>query len=116
MITRDTLVARADPDDVESGKSIVRGVYEAIQRSPGKDFDWDRFRTLFIPQATLVPNAEQTGGTFTAYSPESFITTMDWYMTVGGPNDRGFAEEGVLIEVHRYSDVAQVFSTYAKLF
>ena len=107
----------ADPDDVDSVESIITAAYEAIQRAPGEDFDWDRFRTLFIPQATLIPNAEQSpGGTFTVYSPESFITTMDSYTTVGGPNDRGFAEEGVHLEVHRYGDVAQAFSTYQKHF
>ena len=109
--------AEADPDDVDSVESIVRAAYEAIQRAPGEDFDWDRFRTLFVPQATLIPNAEQSpGGTFTVYSPESFITTMDSYTTVGGPSDRGFAEEGVHLEVHRYGDVAQAFSTYQKHF
>ncbi len=113
--TRETV--SADPGDVASVEAIVTAAYEAIQRAPGETFDWDRFRTLFIPQATLIPNAEQSpGGTFLVYTPETFVSTMDSYTTVGGPNDRGFAEEGVHLEVHRYGDVAQAFSTYQKHF
>ena len=108
--------AGADPDDVNSIESIIKAAYETIQRAPGEDFEWDRWRTLFIPQATLIPNAEQTGGAFVVHTVESFIALVDEHTTVGGPNDRGFAEEGVHLEVHRYGDVAQAFSTYQKHF
>ena len=109
------VTARApDPADVGSIEDIVTAAYAAIQRAPGED--WDRFRSLFIPRATLIPNTEQTQGAFVVHSPETFIALVDSFTTVGGTNDRGFAEEGVHLEVRRYGDVAQAFSTYQKHF
>ncbi|MEX0748074.1 MAG: hypothetical protein WD275_08750 [Rhodothermales bacterium] len=102
--------------DVESPESIVLATYASIARAPGENFQWDRFRSLFISQATLIPNLEQTGGEFVIHSPESFIALVDSFSTIGGPNDRGFAEEEVHHKVDRYGDVAQVFSTYQKHF
>ena len=102
--------------DVESPEAIVLAAYASIARAPGEHFQWDRFRSLFIPEATLIPNLEQTGGDFVIHSPESFIALVDSFTTIGGPNDKGFAEEEVHHTIHRYGDIAQVFSTYQKHF
>ena len=104
------------PSDVASPEAIVTAAYEAIQRAPGAAYDWDRFGSLFLPQATLIPNAEQTGGAFVVHTPETFAALVDSLTVVGGPQDRGFSEEEVHAVVHRYGDVAQVFSTYQKHF
>ena len=104
------------PADVASPEAIVAAAYEAIQRAPGATYDWDRFHSLFLPQATLVPNAEQRGGAFVVHTPASFAAYVDSLTVVGGPRDRGFAEEEVHHVVHRYGDVAHVFSTYQKRF
>lgn len=90
--------------------------YAALARAPGEPFQWDRFRALFLPQATLIPNTEQTGGRFRVLSPEDFVAWVESATTVGGPQDKGFAEEGIRNEVHRYGDVAHVFSSYQKHF
>ena len=103
-----------DPADVESIEAIIAATYESIERAPGQDFDWDRFRTLFLPEALLIPNREQTGGQFRVLSPEGFIEWIDGVTTIGGPNDRGFAEEGYHNQVDRYGDVANVMSSYQK--
>lgn len=102
--------------DVSSPEAIVEAAYEAIQRAPGENYNWDRFRSLFLPQATLIPNAEQTGGAFVVHSPESFIALVDSFTVVGGPNDKGFAEEATHNVINRFGDIAQVFSTYQKHF
>ena len=102
--------------DVSTPEAIVQAAYEAIQRAPGEDFNWDRFRSLFLPQATLIPNTEQAGGAFVVYTPEDFIAIVDSFTVLGGPQDKGFAEEAIHNEVHHYGDIAQVFSTYQKHF
>ena len=51
----------ADPADVESIDAIITAVYEAISGDAGVERDWDRFRTLFLPQARLMPVASQHG-------------------------------------------------------
>lgn len=104
------------PEDVDSPEAIINAAYAAIQRAPGADFEWDRFRSLFIPQANLIPNKEQTGGEFRVLSPEDFIDWIAGSTPIGGPNDKGFAEEAIHNRIERYGDIAHVFSTYQKHF
>lgn len=102
--------------DVASPEAIVSAAYESISRAPSEPFDWDRFRSLFLPEAMLLPNIEQTGGDAEVFSTDEFIAWVEGYYTenarVGGPDDQGMVEEAVRNEVLRYGDVAQVFSTY----
>jgi len=100
--------------DTATPEAIVAATYESIEREPGGDFDWDRFRNLFLPQARLIPNTEQRGGEFDVLTPEDFIDWAGSVTTIGGPNDRGSAESGVHNVIERYGDVAHVFSTYEK--
>ncbi len=106
----------AAPEDVASPEAIVAATYESIQRAPGENYDWPRFRSLFIPEARLIPNKEQTGGQFRVLSPQDFIDWADSATTIGGPNDRGFSESEIHSKVERYGDIAHVFSTYQKHF
>jgi hypothetical protein len=102
------------PADVASPEAIVAATYASIAREPGGPYDWDRFLSLFLEGAHLIPNVEQTGGQFVIWSPEDFKNLASANTNVGGPNDRGFAESGVKNIVERYGDVAHVFSTYEK--
>ena len=106
----------ANESDIATPEAIVTAAYESIMRAPGEDYDWDRFRSLFLPGATLLPSTEQTGGTPQTLSPQDFVDWIDRAAPAGAPGDRGFAEEEVHAVVHRYGDVATVFSTYAKRF
>jgi hypothetical protein len=106
--------ATADPADVASPEAIVEAVYETVNRRPGENFDWDRLRTLFVPNATMIPSMEQTGGELRVLSVQEFIDWIDQNTVVGGPDDAGFAEEQIASRVERFGDVAQVFSTYHK--
>ncbi len=105
-----------DSSDVASPEAIVTAAYEAIMRAPGENYNWPRFRSLFIPTANLIPNTEQSGGQFTVLSTEDFIARADAGTNIGGPNDRGFAEEAVHNIVEQYGDIAHVFSHYQKHF
>ena len=106
----------AKPEDVATPEAVVRVAYETVSRAPGKPFEWDRFRSLFLPGARLIPNTEQTRGTFTPHTVESFITWIDegWKPVIGTPNDRGFAESGVSNTIEQFGDIAHVLSTYEK--
>jgi hypothetical protein len=105
------------PSDVESPEAVVLAAYEAIARQPGAPFDWDRFRSLFLPEARLIPNTEQRQGSFDVLSTEGFIEWIQAFTPPPGTaNDRGFQEEQISAEIVRYGDVAHVFSTYQKHF
>jgi len=103
-------------EDVASPEAVVRATYDAISRAPGAPFQWERFRSLFLPEARLIPNTEQTGGRFTVHTVDSFITWIDdgWKRVIGTPQDRGFAESHVAGITEQFGDVAHVFSTYEK--
>lgn len=73
-------------------------------------------RSLYIPEATMIPSLEQTGGDFRVLTVEDFIGWVDEGTVIGGPDDQGFREEGIANRIERYGDVAQVFSTYQKRF
>jgi hypothetical protein len=106
------------PEDVASIEAIVAAAYEAVSRAPGEDFQWDRWRSLFLPGALLVPNEEQTEGERRVLSVDDFIAWVDgWYAQnapIGGPDDKGFEEAEIHTTLQRYGDIAHVMSTYAK--
>ena len=65
----------ADPADVESVEAIVTAVYESISGDAGVPRDWDRFRSLFLPGARLMPVATEhlengRRSSITSMSPE----------------------------------------------
>lgn len=106
----------AAPADVASPEAIVSAAYEAIARRPGESYQWDRFRSLFLPSARLIPNTEQTGGEFRVLAVQEFIAWVDGATQVGGPDDEGFREEALSNTVERYGDIAHVFSSYRRRF
>ena len=108
--------ANAAPEDVASIEAIIDATYEAIGRAPGENFDWDRFRSLFLPGATLIPQTEQRGGSLDVLTVQGFIDWIDRATTIGGPNDRGFYEIGFHSQIDRFGDVANVMSSYQKHF
>lgn len=114
-----TATAQITPraSDVESPDAIVLAAYASIAREPGQPFDWDRFRSLFLPEARLIPNTEQRQGSFEVLTAEGFIEWIQAFTPPpGSANDQGFQEEQVSAEIVRYGDVAHVFSSYQKHF
>ncbi len=65
----------ADPVDVESVDAIIAAVYDVISGPVGEARDWDRFRSLFLPGANLVPvfQNEQGGVQSMELTPEDYI-------------------------------------------
>lgn len=108
----------ARPTDVETPEAVVAAIYEVVTKKPGEAFQWDRFRTLFVPGALLLPNMAQTQGTPRQFSVDSYIATIDsaWALNFpqGSPRDRGFVEREVHVRWERFGDIAHVFSTYEK--
>ena len=104
----------ADPADVESIDAITTAVYEVISGDAGVPRDWDRFRSLFAPDARLMPvssevdeNGHRTSS-LTAISPDDFANR---------PNDAFTAEGFYEVEIgnvtETYGDIAHRFSSYA---
>jgi hypothetical protein len=107
------------PEDVASPEAIVAAAYESLERQPGDNIDWDRFRSLHLPAAVLIPNTEQTGGQFRVLSVDGFIDWVDGFnaqIPIGSENDRGFIEGQIHAVRDDYGDVVHIMSTYEKWF
>lgn len=98
-----------DPSDVQSVDAIIGAVYDVISGPEGVDRDWDRMRSLFVPDAQLIPSFVDPEGTIGF----RFMSVDDWIEGATG----FFAENPFYeVEIHRveerYGHISHAFSTY----
>jgi hypothetical protein len=101
--------AAAAPADVASIDAIVTALYDTISGPSGKERDWNRFRSLFIPSARMIPTGLRPNGEsgVRVLSIENYIASAEPYLI-----QNGFFEREIARRVNRFGNVAQVFSTY----
>ena len=99
----------ADPADVESIDAIIAALYDVISGPAGQQREWNRFRSLFLPGAHLVP---------TVVTPDGSIRYVIWsteeYVMRAGPQleEVGFFEAEIGRVTERFDNIAHIFSTY----
>ena len=100
----------ADPKDVGSMEGILAALYDVISGPAGQSRNWDRMRTLFIPEARLIPTGKRPDGT-----PFRRVLSVEDYITLSGPQleKNGFFEVEIARKVEQYGGIVHVFSTYA---
>jgi hypothetical protein len=101
---------QADPADVSSQDAIVAALYDVISGPAGQERDWDRFRSLFIPEnARLVATGVGPQG-----NPGYNVFTPDGYReAASGALLQGFFEVELGRVTEEFGNVAHVFSSYA---
>ena len=99
----------AAPADVESIDTIIAALYDVISGPAGEVRDWDRFRSLFIPQGRLIPTGRSPSG-----EHGHNVLSPDEYVASSGPvlEERGFFEVETARTTERFGDIAHAFSTY----
>ena len=99
----------ADPKDVATMDAIVAAVYDVISGAAGQKRNWDRFRSLFIPGARLIPTGRRPTGDV---GPRVF--TPEDYIERSGPvlEKNGFFEREISRRLEKFGNIAHVFSTY----
>jgi hypothetical protein len=105
----------AKPEDVSSVGAIMDAVYNVISGPKGQPRDWDRMRSLFIPDARLIPaRVIQPPQGATATHADAIILTIDGYIerSSGNMTTNGFFERGIHNEVEQFGNIVQVWSTY----
>jgi hypothetical protein len=104
-----TATPAADPADVNSLDAILAAVYSSISGAKGKTRNWDRFRSLFVPGARLIPTFKRPTGEFATrvLSPEEFIASSGKFM-----EEQGFFEQSIANHIETFGNIAQVFSVY----
>jgi len=100
----------AKPADVASPDAIMAATYDVISGPAGQQRDWDRFRSLFVPGARLIPVvAKKTGSGYDTriITPDEYAQHADAYF-----QKNGFAEREISRKAERYGNIMQIFSTY----
>ena len=99
----------ADPKDVATMDTIVAAVYDVISGPAGQKRNWDRFRSLFVPGARLIPTGRSQTGEVGArvLTPEEYIQRSSVLL-----EQKGFFEREISRRVEKYGSIAHIFSTY----
>ena len=102
------VVPAANPKDVESIDAIMAALYNVIS-GPAGERDWNRFRSLFLPEARMGAVRKKPEGTFSASS-----FTPDGYVERAGSYFKGhaFFESELSRKTEQFGQEAHVFSTY----
>jgi hypothetical protein len=99
----------ADPKDVSSPEAIVAAVYDVISGPAGQKRNWDRMRTLFVPEARMIPTGKRPTGESTRR-----VLTVEEYIINSGPflEKDGFFEKEIGNRTEQFGNIVHVFSTY----
>ena len=98
------------PADVASADAIIAALYDANTILVDQKRDADRFRSLFVPGARLMPTIRPpNGGTGVIR-----IQTVDDYIrqASSGPPRHGFSEREIARTSEAFGNIMQAFSTY----
>jgi hypothetical protein len=98
----------ADPGDVESIDAIIAALYDVIS-GPAGERDWDRFRSLFAPRATMSPMAPRPDGSMPVrvITPEEYVQFGGGYFT-----QNPFYEVEAGRHLEQFGNVANAMSFY----
>jgi hypothetical protein len=101
-------VPASKPEDVKSVESILAALYNVIS-GPAGERDWGRFRSLFVPGASLTSAGKDREGNIRVRlrSVEDYVAGAGGYFT-----QHGFFESPIVNRVQTFGNLAHVFSSY----
>src|SRR5215475_7122405 len=101
-------VPTANPKDVESMDAIVAALYNVIS-GPAGERDWNRFRSLFLPEARMGATRKKPEGGFTAstFTAEGYVERAGKYF-----KEHAFYENELSRKTEQFGQEAHIFSTY----
>lgn len=103
------LLPEAERSDVESVDAIVAAVYDVISGPAGQARDWDRWRSLFLPEARLISLGQNREGEsqYRVMTPEDYVQSSGGYL-----EENGFFEDEIGRTQEEFGPVVHLFSTY----
>lgn len=98
-----------NPADVSSIDAIMHSLYDVISGPAGEKRNWERMRTLFIPEARLIATGKRADGTMgkRTMSVEDYINTSGPFL-----EKEGFFEKEIGRVTEQFGSVVHVFSSY----
>jgi hypothetical protein len=100
----------ARQSDVESVDAILRASYEVNSGPKGQARDWERFRSLFVPGARMMPVVGGENPTVRVLTPDEFIARVEPIFAV-----EDFWERETSRHVEQLGRIAHVLSHYESL-
>ena len=100
----------AKPADVQSVDAILAALYDVISGPAGQKRDWDRVRSLFVPNARLIPTRLSPDGS----GASAAVLSADDYVNAAGASleKNGFFEKEIARTMETFGNVVHAFSTY----
>ena len=112
----DWLAAKSHPGDVDTVDHLVTSLYDVISGAAGKPRDWDRFRSLFLPDGRLGVIRPESRATQDAPARKGDVVflTPDMYVQRDDPyfKTHGFFERSIANRVEVFGNLVHVWSTY----
>jgi hypothetical protein len=106
--TNDSIPAKKE--DVQSVDAIINALYDVVSGAKGVKRNWDRMRTLFHPNASLIP----TGKIRDSVNFCRYISVEDYIAVIGINLEKtGFFEKEINRKTEIFGDIVQVWSSYA---
>ena len=108
--------AAKNPADVDTIDHLMASLYDVISGPAGQPRDWDRFRSLFLPDGRMgvirpdTPAADgkpARKGDAVLFTPDSYVERDDPYFKANG-----FFERGIANRVETFGNLTSVWSTY----
>jgi hypothetical protein len=101
-------VPAARPEDVKSREALLAAIYDVIS-GPAGERDWNRFRSMFVPQARFTALGRKPDG-----SVSVTLLGVDEFIGMAGAvfKSQGFYENAMVNRVQTFGNVSQVFSSY----
>ena len=100
---------KADPKDVASVDAIIAAYYSATAGEPNQPREWDRFRSLFLPEGRLFAARARGDGPAGAMvlPPDDFVNMNRKYLEKGGLVEREIGRRA-----ESFGTITQVWSTF----
>jgi len=102
--------------DVDTVEHLVASLYDVISGTAGKPRDWDRFRSLFLPDGRLGVIRADTAANAGQPARKSDVVflTPDIYIERDDPyfKAHGFFERSIANRVEEFGNLVYVWSTY----
>jgi|ERR1700733_235519 hypothetical protein len=101
--------------DVDTVDHLVASLYDVISGAAGKARDWDRFRSLFLPDGRLgVIRPGSAAHDDPARKGDAVLLSPDIYVERDDPyfKTHGFFEHSIANRIDEFGDLIHVWSTY----
>lgn len=100
---------KAKPEDVASLDAIINAFYSSTAGDPGEARDWDRFRSLFLPGAHMMPARDRGDGSagILDLSVTQYVEANRKYLERGG-----FVEREAARRTEEFGHIAHIWTTY----